>query len=360
MSNEIEVKNPISRLTEDEIIKKFFPKAQDNEDCLISIKSCIAESRAGNLNPLLKDCYFVPYKNKTTAVITYSLIISTNSYIKAALATGDYAGCIMHEPVKCENPYTDKSDIKIKRTIIKKDGSKWEAEGYLSEYYDDWSNHWRDHPHIMLSKSILCKALKEAFGLGGIPEGSIIKNNDKVNSKKEDKDTQFVEVDEIKKTSVKKHEEKAIAIEEVPAKEKQIETPKDQPFPGDIIPPKELNKTQVAMKFLKKVMAESDMSKKEAVEFLKEYYPTKNTIKKDYIALMKDAKFESVKDNIFNFKIQLSKIPYILEIQTKTGLNDEIIKELKEGADISTIKKIHQMDKDEQIVEINKIQDMPF
>ncbi len=151
----------------------FFPDLPKKEAAVFK-ELC----RQRKLNPYTKQVYFVPYKDKRTGVVTYSMIVSIDGFRSLAARTGLYGG--QDEPSFTYDKNGNVHSCKV--AVYRKDFDRpTVAVAHYSEYVqmtEDYetktrvpNKNWRK-PHIMLAKCAEALALRKAFPdqLGGLHE----------------------------------------------------------------------------------------------------------------------------------------------------------------------------------------------
>lgn len=121
----------------------------------------IQTALAYNLNPYLKEIYFVPvpkYSDRQIIACSYTTMVSYYMYIKQAQATGSFNGV--------ESKYIDDENGKIKAVEIivhKKDAQYPFKHIAFADEYNLNTPIWQKKPRTMLHKVALTQALRIAF-----------------------------------------------------------------------------------------------------------------------------------------------------------------------------------------------------
>jgi len=136
-------------------IRRMCAKDATNEELMLFLEYC----RTYNLNPLLKEIWFVKSQGRGPNIFT-----SRDGYLKIAHASGKLDG-IESRVIEDDKgkPY------KAFCTVWRKDMSHpFTSEVKFSEYYNPNSDAWRKYPSAMLIKVAEVFALRRAFAISGL------------------------------------------------------------------------------------------------------------------------------------------------------------------------------------------------
>jgi phage recombination protein Bet len=137
------------------LIRRMCAKDATDEEFMLFLEIC----RAYNLNPLLREIWFVKFKGREPSIFT-----SRDGYLKIAHASGKLDG-IESRVIEDSNgkPY------KAVCTVWRKDMSHpFTSEVKFSEYFNPNSEAWRKYPSAMLIKVAEVFALRRAFAISGL------------------------------------------------------------------------------------------------------------------------------------------------------------------------------------------------
>ena len=137
------------------LIRRMCAKDATDEEFMLFLEICSAY----NLNPLLREIWFVKFKGREPSIFT-----SRDGYLKIAHASGKLDG-IESRVIEDSNgkPY------KAVCTVWRKDMSRsFIFEAKFSEYFNPNSDAWKKYPSAMLIKVAEVGALKRAFAISGL------------------------------------------------------------------------------------------------------------------------------------------------------------------------------------------------
>jgi len=151
------VKIEMQELSQEKIdlIRRMCAKDATDEEFMLFLEIC----RAYNLNPLLREIWFVKFKGREPSIFT-----SRDGYLKIAHMSGKLDG-IESRVIEDSNgkPY------KAVCTVWRKDMSHpFTSEVKFSEYFNPNSEAWRKYPSAMLIKVAEVFALRRAFAISGL------------------------------------------------------------------------------------------------------------------------------------------------------------------------------------------------
>jgi len=137
------------------LIRRMCAKDATDEEFMLFLEIC----RAYNLNPLLREIWFVKFKGREPSIFT-----SRDGYLKIAHASGKLDGI---ESRVIED--SDGKPLKAICTVWRKDMSHpFTSEVKFSEYFNPNSEAWRKYPSAMLIKVAEVFALRRAFAISGL------------------------------------------------------------------------------------------------------------------------------------------------------------------------------------------------
>jgi len=137
------------------LIRRMCAKDATDDEFALFLEIC----RAYNLNPLLREIWFVKFKGREPSIFT-----SRDGYLKIAHASGKLDGI---ESRVIED--SDGKPYKAVCTVWRKDMSHpFTSEVKFSEYFNPNSEAWRKYPSAMLIKVAEVFALRRAFAISGL------------------------------------------------------------------------------------------------------------------------------------------------------------------------------------------------
>jgi len=223
MSNEIEVYKKSDWLSKEEksvIDRQFFPQGASIDDK----RFCMQVAEQLNLNPLLKQIYFVPRKTNIGTqqspnwVEKVEPIAGRDSYLTLAHRTGQFAGIESYVKIEeCptlddKGKWTLENDLVAYATVFKKGFEKpFIVSVRYAEYVQktskgDITKFWKEKPETMLKKVAESQVLRKAFNITGLYDESelgdnetilTINNEAKISKPKSLNDIQNVEFEKI-------------------------------------------------------------------------------------------------------------------------------------------------------------------
>lgn len=195
MSNEIQEYKKSDWLTDNEksvIDRQFFPHGASSDDK----RFCMQVAEQLNLNPLLKQIYFVPRKTNIGTpqnpnwVEKVEPIAGRDSYLTLAHRTGQFAGIesyVKIEPcptLKDNSKWVNEEDLVAYATVYKKGFDKpFIVSVRYSEYVQktnkgDVTKFWKEKPETMLKKVAESQVLRKAFNITGLYDESELGDNE--------------------------------------------------------------------------------------------------------------------------------------------------------------------------------------
>lgn len=170
----------ISALTEQDI--DSYLEAMGSKLLPVHKRQFVALCRAYGLNPFLKEIYGVPYTDRDTGDVTFSVIVGYEVYLKRA----ERSGLLKHWEVKIsrDEPFGDdkRGELKAVISIERADRERpFVHEVYYNEYVQTkWDREkkahvptkfWATKPRTMLKKVAIAQGFRLAFPVecGGMP-----------------------------------------------------------------------------------------------------------------------------------------------------------------------------------------------
>ncbi len=159
---EVKLKKKVVEKKEEKAIVKdtSFPSEQAVKEYLAGTSNQLTDehfkmffyvTERSNLNPLLKEAYAIPYRNKRTGKLELSIITNYNVYIQRAEQLPLLDGWHV-ETVRKANPKTQQEDICSTITIYRKDWAHpFTHDAWFSEY-NQGNAIWREKPITMNEK----------------------------------------------------------------------------------------------------------------------------------------------------------------------------------------------------------------
>ena len=180
MSNEIVKTENVEWLSAEnkQIIRSQFfpPNATDLE-----MKYCIGVAKAFNLNPILKQIYFVPRRSQVNGqwVDKIEPLAGRDSFLTLAHRTGKFAGIeskveIKETPVLKEGKWIRENDLVATATVYRKDSERpFTVSVNYREYVQTTkegkpTQFWASKPETMLKKVAESQVLRKAFDITGL------------------------------------------------------------------------------------------------------------------------------------------------------------------------------------------------
>lgn len=137
------------------LIRRMCAKDATDEEFMLFLEICSAY----NLNPLLREIWFVKFKGREPSIFT-----SRDGYLKIAHASGKLDG-IESRVIEDSNG----KPLKATCTVWRKDMSHpFTSEVKFNEHYNPNSDAWRKYPSAMLIKVAEVFALRRAFAISGL------------------------------------------------------------------------------------------------------------------------------------------------------------------------------------------------
>ncbi len=192
--NEIEEYKKSDWLTKEEksvIDRQFFPHGASIDDK----RFCMQVAEQLNLNPLLKQIYFVPRKTNIGTlqnpqwVEKVEPIAGRDSYLTLAHRTGQFAGIESHVKVEScptlkDGKWLNEDDLVAYATVYRIGFDKpFVASVRYSEYVQKTSKgevtkFWKEKPETMLKKVAESQVLRKAFNITGLYDESELSDNE--------------------------------------------------------------------------------------------------------------------------------------------------------------------------------------
>ena len=177
MSNEIVTIDWLSEDNKKIIKNQFFPQSATAAD----MQYCIGVAKAFNLNPILKQIYFVPRRSNVNGqwIEKVEPLAGRDSFLTLAHRTGKFAGIeskveIKETPIMVEGKWTRQNDLVATATVYRKDT---ERPFVVSVNYREYvqtnkdgkpTNFWATKPETMLKKVAESQVLRKAFDITGL------------------------------------------------------------------------------------------------------------------------------------------------------------------------------------------------
>lgn len=195
MSNEVEEYKKSDWLSKEEksvIDRQFFPHGASVDDK----RFCMQVAEQLNLNPLLKQIYFVPRKTNIGTpqnpqwVEKVEPIAGRDSYLTLAHRTGQFAGIESYVRIEScptlndKGKWTNEDDLVAYATVYKKGFDKpFIVSVRYSEYTQktskgDVTKFWKEKPETMLKKVAESQVLRKAFNITGLYDESELGDNE--------------------------------------------------------------------------------------------------------------------------------------------------------------------------------------
>ena len=159
------------------IRKQFFPPNATDSD----MQYCIAVAKSFNLNPILKQIFFVERKAKINGEWHSKIepLAGRDSFLTLAHRSGKFAGiksdCFLKDkPVFINGGWQNKKELVAIAQVYKKGHeTPFEAEVRYDEYVQKTSDgrtnkFWAEKPETMLKKVAESQALRKAFDISGL------------------------------------------------------------------------------------------------------------------------------------------------------------------------------------------------
>ena len=180
MSNDIVKTENVEWLSAEnkQIIRSQFfpPNATDLE-----MKYCIGVAKAFNLNPILKQIYFVPRRSQVNGqwVDKIEPLAGRDSFLTLAHRTGKFAGIeskveIKETPVFKDGKWVRENDLVATATVYRKDSERpFTVSVNYREYVQTTkegkpTQFWASKPETMLKKVAESQVLRKAFDITGL------------------------------------------------------------------------------------------------------------------------------------------------------------------------------------------------
>lgn len=170
---------------------QFFPENATDKD----MQYCIGVAKALNLNPILKQIYFVPRKTNIGTqqnpnwIEKVEVLAGRDSYLTLAHRTGQFAGIESYVkiepcPTLKDEKWVNEEDLVAYATVYKKDFDKpFIVSVRYSEYVQktnkgDVTKFWKEKPETMLKKVAESQVLRKAFNITGLYDESELGDNE--------------------------------------------------------------------------------------------------------------------------------------------------------------------------------------
>lgn len=177
MNNEIVSVEWLSEDNKKIIKNQFFPQSATAAD----MQYCIGVAKAFNLNPILKQIYFVPRRSNVNGqwIEKVEPLAGRDSFLTLAHRTGKFAGIeskveIKETPVMKDGKWSRENDLVATATVYRKD---CERPFIVSVNYREYvqtnkdgkpTNFWASKPETMLKKVAESQVLRKAFDITGL------------------------------------------------------------------------------------------------------------------------------------------------------------------------------------------------
>ena len=177
MSKEIVELDWLSDENKKIIKNQFFPQSATVAD----MQYCIGVAKAFNLNPILKQIYFVPRRSNVNGqwIEKVEPLAGRDSFLTLAHRTGKFAGIeskveIKETPIMVDGKWTRQNDLVATATVYRKDT---ERPFVVSVNYREYvqtnkdgkpTQFWASKPETMLKKVAESQVLRKAFDITGL------------------------------------------------------------------------------------------------------------------------------------------------------------------------------------------------
>ena len=177
MSKEIVELDWLSDENKKIIKNQFFPQSATVAD----MQYCIGVAKAFNLNPILKQIYFVPRRSNVNGqwIEKVEPLAGRDSFLTLAHRTGKFAGIeskveIKETPIVVDGKWTRQNDLVATATVYRKDT---ERPFVVSVNYREYvqtnkdgkpTQFWASKPETMLKKVAESQVLRKAFDITGL------------------------------------------------------------------------------------------------------------------------------------------------------------------------------------------------
>ena len=159
------------------IVSQFFPPNVTNEEMIY----CMSVAKEFNLNPILKQIYFVPRRSQIDGkwVDKVEPLAGRDSFLTLAHRTGKFAGIeseasIIKIPKNDNGKWIEIEDLVATAKVFRTDSEK---PFVVSVSYNEYvqtkkdgtpTKFWADKPHTMLKKVAESQCLRKAFDITGL------------------------------------------------------------------------------------------------------------------------------------------------------------------------------------------------
>lgn len=204
------------------IRKQFFPPNATDSD----MQYCIAVAKSFNLNPILKQIFFVERKAKINGGWHSKIepLAGRDSFLTLAHRSGKFAGiksdCFLKDkPVFINGEWQNKKELVAIAQVYKKGHeTPFEAEVRYDEYVQRTNDgritkFWAEKPETMLKKVAESQALRKAFDISGLY--SIDENEEDNEPIKEGQDKIAKQTQSLNEFLAKATQKKAEPAEEI-------------------------------------------------------------------------------------------------------------------------------------------------
>ena len=177
MSKEIVELDWLSDENKKIIKNQFFPQSATVAD----MQYCIGVAKAFNLNPILKQIYFVPRRSNVNGqwIEKVEPLAGRDSFLTLAHRTGKFAGIeskveIKETPIMIDGKWIRQNDLVATATVYRKDT---ERPFVVSVNYREYvqtnkdgkpTQFWASKPETMLKKVAESQVLRKAFDITGL------------------------------------------------------------------------------------------------------------------------------------------------------------------------------------------------
>ena len=177
MSKEIVELDWLSDENKKIIKNQFFPQSAT----VVDMQYCIGVAKAFNLNPILKQIYFVPRRSNVNGqwIEKVEPLAGRDSFLTLAHRTGKFAGIeskveIKETPIMIDGKWIRQNDLVATATVYRKDT---ERPFVVSVNYREYvqtnkdgkpTQFWASKPETMLKKVAESQVLRKAFDITGL------------------------------------------------------------------------------------------------------------------------------------------------------------------------------------------------
>jgi len=158
------------------IRRQFFPPNATNEDMIY----CMQVAESFNLNPILKQIYFIPRRSKINGQWHEKIepMAGRDSFLTLAHRSGKFGGIstileVRSTPKIINNVWIEETDLVAICTVFRTDSEKpfvveVAYEEYVQRGQKGITKFWKEKPKTMLKKVAESQALRKAFDITGL------------------------------------------------------------------------------------------------------------------------------------------------------------------------------------------------